>query len=161
MAIQSKNPATCEVVKTCNEVGDAELEAKLALAQSAFEAWKQTTFAERAVLMMKLADHLEAHAHDLGELMSIEMGKTVAAAEGEVKKCALVCRYYAENAEKFLAPEMITTDAAESYVAFEPLGVVLAVMPWNFPFWQVYRFAGPALMAGKGGGLKHASEGHR
>ena len=94
MAIQSKNPATLEVVKMFHEVTDTELEAKLTLAQSAFEAWKQTTFEERAVLMMKLADHLEAHARDLGELMSIEMGKTVAAAEGEVKKCASVCRYF-------------------------------------------------------------------
>src|SRR3989304_7218363 len=104
MAIQSKTPATLEVVKMFHEVTDTELEAKLTLAQSAFEAWKQTTFEERAVLMMKLADHLEAHARDLGELMSIEMGKTVAAAEGEVKKCASVCRYYAESSEKFLAP---------------------------------------------------------
>ena len=157
MAIQTKNPATGEVVKTFDEVTDAELEAKLALSESAFASWKKTTFAERAKLMMKLADHLEENAEHLGELMSIEMGKTKSAGEGEVKKCASVCRYYAEHAERFLAPEPIATDASESYVAFEPFGVVLAVMPWNFPFWQVYRFAAPALMAGNVGLLKHAS----
>lgn len=157
MAIQSRNPATGEAVKTFEELSDAELQSKLALAESAHETWKKTTFAERAALMMKLADHLEAQAKHLGELMSIEMGKTIAAGESEVKKCALVCRYYAESAERFLAPEKTATDASESYVAFEPLGAVLAVMPWNFPFWQVYRFAAPALMAGNVGLLKHAS----
>lgn len=157
MAIQTKNPATGDVVKTFSELTDAELEAKLARAESAYASWKKTTFAERAKLMMTLAEYLDAHASELGELMSVEMGKVKAAGEGEVKKCASVCRYYAEHAEQFLASETVATDASESYVSFEPLGAVLAVMPWNFPFWQVYRFAAPALMAGNVGLLKHAS----
>lgn len=157
MAIQSKNPATLKVIKTYNEITDLELEAKLKKAEDAFSAWKNTTFAERAKLFIKLADYLREHKTELGMFATLEMGKNILAAENEIDKSALTCEYYAENAENFLAEEKIKTVASESFVRFDPLGILLAVMPWNFPYWQVYRFAVPALMAGNIGLLKHAS----
>src|SRR3989344_476330 len=157
MAIQSKNPVTEEVLKTFEEITDAELEAKLAKAARAFESWKQTTFEERARLFLKLSDYLIEHKEELGKLSTIEMGKTVATAAGGLEKSALNCQFYAENAEKFLQNEHVDTKATESYIKFDPLGVILAVMPWNFPFWQVYLGAAPALMAGNVMILKHAS----
>ncbi|PJE75693.1 succinate-semialdehyde dehydrogenase [Candidatus Uhrbacteria bacterium CG10_big_fil_rev_8_21_14_0_10_48_11] len=157
MAIESKNPTTLEVVKTFGELTDEALEAALAKADTAFQQWRQTSFEERRQRMLALADYLVSHKAELATLMAVEMGKVLSAGEGEVEKCALVCRYYAEHAEKFLAPESLSVEASESYVAFEPIGPVLAVMPWNFPFWQVYRFAAPAIMAGNVGLLKHAS----
>ncbi len=157
MSIQTLNPATGEVVKEFQEITDAELEAKLSKASDAFSKWKQTSFKERADLMLKLATYLVENQKALGALQTLEMGKTIKSAEISAAKCALVCEYYAENAEKMLASETVATDDSEAYVSFDPLGVVLAVMPWNFPLWQVYRFAAPALMAGNVALLKHAS----
>lgn len=157
MAIQSKNPATLEVTKTYTEISDEVLEAKLELAKTAEKAWRETTYEERAKLFIKLSDYLKVNKNELSKLASSEMGKTISAGENEVDKSALTCEYYAENAAKFLADEKVETVASESYVHFDPLGILLAVMPWNFPFWQVYRFAAPALMAGNVAVLKHAS----
>jgi succinate-semialdehyde dehydrogenase / glutarate-semialdehyde dehydrogenase len=157
MPLQSHNPAIGETVKTFTELSDVELEVKLAASAQAFTAWKQTTFEQRAALMKKMAAYLREKSADLGALMTLEMGKTITAATAEVEKCALVCDYYADNAATMLAHEPLSVGATESYVQFDPLGPVLAVMPWNFPYWQVYRFAAPALMAGNVGLLKHAS----
>ena len=157
MAIQSKNPATGEVVKTFDEITDAALETKLALADSAFRKWRTTTFAERAVLVKKLGQYLRDYADEFSALQTLEMGKTKKSGNPGIEKCAKLCDYYAENTEKILAHENLSTEASESYVQFDPLGPVFAVMPWNFPFWQVYRFAVPAVMAGNVGLLKHAS----
>lgn len=155
--MKSINPATLEVILETTELSDAELEAKLFAAHKAYLVWRTTTFAERALLMKKAAAHLRGKKDTYAAIMTAEVGKTLAAASAEVEKCALVCEYYANNAEKFLTPEIVVSDAAESFVRFDPLGVVLAVMPWNFPLWQVFRFAAPALMAGNTGVLKHAS----
>lgn len=157
MALRSVNPATLEVIKEIDELSDEQIEQKLTLSQRAFEAWRTTSFSERAALMKRAAEHLRATKDNYAKLMSQEMGKTVAAAVAEVEKCATACDYYADNAESFLSPEVVATDATESFVRFDPIGPVLAVMPWNFPFWQVFRFAAPALMAGNVGLLKHAS----
>ncbi len=157
MPLRSINPATGEVFHETEELSPAQIEKKLADAEGAFGSWRETPFSERARLMKAAGAHLRAKKDEFAKLMSMEMGKTLAAAEGEVEKCASVCDYYADNAETFLAPEMIATNATESFVRFDPLGIVLAVMPWNFPFWQVFRFAAPALMAGNVGILKHAS----
>lgn len=157
MPIQSKNPATGEIIKTFNELVDNELESKLAKAQTAYSSWKKTTFSERASLMQRHAKYLREHKEDLARLASIEMGKTINAGLLEIEKCASVCEYYANNAEKMLNNQVLDAGGKENYVAFDPLGVVLAVMPWNFPYWQVYRFLAPALMAGNVCLLKHAS----
>ncbi len=157
MPIQSKNPATEEVIKTYVEISDAELEKKLAKAASAFESWKKTSFEERAKLFMKMSDYLQEHKAELGKLATIEMGKTLKSAQSEIEKCALTCEFFSENAEKFLQDEPVATMASESFIKFEPLGVILGVMPWNFPYWQVYRGAAPALMAGNVMVVKHAS----
>jgi succinate-semialdehyde dehydrogenase/glutarate-semialdehyde dehydrogenase len=157
MPLVSRNPATGEVFGTFEELTDAEMDARLAKAQKAFEAWRHVSFAERKTKMLKLAVYLKANSRVLGELATREMGKPIKAAIGEVEKCAWACEYYAENAEKILARETIETDAGKSYARFDPIGVVLAIMPWNFPFWQVMRFASPAAMAGNVGVLKHAS----
>ena len=133
------------------------VEAALARAAATFSAWKTTSFVERAERLLRAAAILEAEKARFGEIMTLEMGKPIAAAIAEAEKCAWACRFYAENAERFLASEPVATDAGESYVRYDPLGCVLAVMPWNFPFWQVFRFAAPALMAGNVGLLKHAS----
>ena len=157
MAIATINPATGETVKTFEELTAAEIEAKLALAAGTFQTHRRTSFRDRAQKMTRAADILESEKQELGRLMTIEMGKPLKAAISEAEKCAWVCRYYAENAERHLADEVVETNAKRSYVRFQPLGPVLAVMPWNFPFWQVFRFAAPALMAGNVGLLKHAS----
>ena len=157
MPIASINPATGEPIATFEPLTAAEIERKLQRAVDAFAVNRARTFAERAERMTRAAQILEARAKDLGRTITLEMGKPIAAPVAEVKKCATVCRHYAEHAEQYLAPEQIKTDARESYVRFDPLGPVLAVMPWNFPFWQVFRFAAPALMAGNVGLLKHAS----
>ena len=157
MGIATINPTTGETVKTFEELSGAEIEAKLALAASAFEIHRQTSFRDRTQKMTRAADILESEKQELGRLMTIEMGKPLKAAISEAEKCAWVCRYYAETAERHLADEVVETNAKRSYVRFQPLGPVLAVMPWNFPFWQVFRFAAPALMAGNVGLLKHAS----
>ncbi len=157
MAIASVNPANGKLLRSFEEAGAAEVEAALALAASTLRTWRKTAFAERAAKMSRAAEILEEDKRRFGEIMTLEMGKPIAAAIAEVEKCASVCRYYAEHAEEFLAPQEIATDAGRSYVRYDPLGCVLAVMPWNFPFWQVLRFAAPTLMAGDVGILKHAS----
>ncbi|HEX7051155.1 MAG TPA: NAD-dependent succinate-semialdehyde dehydrogenase [Longimicrobiales bacterium] len=157
MPIESINPTTGEVVERFAELSDADLDARLARAEAAFQRHRRTPFAERAERMMRVAAIFEEEAEALGRLMTEEMGKPIGAAVAEAKKCAWACRYYAEHAERHLADEVIETDAERSFVRYLPLGPVLAVMPWNFPFWQVIRFAAPALMAGNVGLLKHAS----
>jgi succinate-semialdehyde dehydrogenase/glutarate-semialdehyde dehydrogenase len=157
MPIASVNPATGETVATFEPLGKDDLELRLQRAMDAFAVNRARTFAERAERMQRAATILEARADELGRTITLEMGKPLAAAVAEVRKCATACRHYAESAERYLAPEYIETDAKESYVRFDPIGPVLAVMPWNFPFWQVFRFAAPALMAGNVGLLKHAS----
>src|SRR6266404_4474267 len=157
MALSSINPSSGEVLESFEEATPAALERVLAHARQAFLGWRECAFAERAARLREVARVLGAKKVEYARLMALEMGKPVAQGEAEVEKCAWGCEYYAEHAARFLAPEPRETDAARSYVRFDPLGPVLAVMPWNFPFWQVFRFAAPALMAGNAGILKHAS----
>ena len=155
--VTTVNPATEREIATYDLFSNAEVERRLARAEVAFERHRQTDVQARSEKMLRAADLLEQRARNLGETMTREMGKPIGQAEAEAEKCAWVCRYYAEHAARFLEPEVVETDARKSYVAFQPLGPVLAVMPWNFPLWQVFRFAAPALMAGNVGLLKHAS----
>src|SRR5437868_4776541 len=157
MSIASTNPATGEVVRKFAEHTDAQIEERLAKAAKAALSWRKTPFAERAQRLNRAAALLEERKEALGRLMTVEMGKLRKAAVGEVEKCATACRYYAENAERHLAPETVQTDAKRSEKRFQPLGPLLAGMPCSFPFWQVFRFAAPALLAGNVGLLKHAS----
>jgi succinate-semialdehyde dehydrogenase/glutarate-semialdehyde dehydrogenase len=157
MPIATINPANGETLKTFQPLTAAEIEEKLQLAVTAFRAERKTSFAERARRMRKAADILERDKEKCAKLMTLEMGKPYKAAVAEAVKSAGGCRYYADNAEKFLADEVIETGAKKSFVRYLPIGPILAVMPWNFPFWQVFRFAAPALMAGNVGLLKHAS----
>jgi succinate-semialdehyde dehydrogenase/glutarate-semialdehyde dehydrogenase len=157
MTIATVNPATGETVKEFAPLTREEIETKLALAAKAFAAHRRTSFSERAGKMLRAAEILEARKEEFARLMTAEMGKPIRGAREEAAKCAWVCRYYAETAEKFLADEEVESSASRSYVSYQPVGAVLAVMPWNFPFWQVFRFAAPALMAGNVGLLKHAS----
>jgi succinate-semialdehyde dehydrogenase/glutarate-semialdehyde dehydrogenase len=157
MGIATVNPATGETLKTFVSLKSEEIEAKIALAASTFKQYCQIPIARRSEWMRAAADILDKESLTFGQIMTLEMGKTLKSAIAEVEKCAWVCRYYAENAEQFLADVPVTTDASNSFVRYQPLGVVLAVMPWNFPFWQVFRFLAPALMAGNVGLLKHAS----
>src|SRR5881296_1030699 len=157
MALSSINPSSGEVLESFEEATSAALERVLAHAWQAFLGWRERTFAERAARLREVARVLGAKKVEYARLMALEMGKPVAQGEAEVEKCAWGCEYYAEHAASFLAPEPHETDASRSYVRFDPLGPVLAVMPWNFPFWQVFRFAAPALMAGNAAVLKHAS----
>src|SRR6478736_2163615 len=157
MTIATINPATGQTLRTFTPLTPAELETRLQCAESAYRLHRRTAFAERRRLMLKAAEILEAEKEAFGRLMVTEMGKPLKAAIEEAAKCALGCRYYADHAERFLADETIETSASRSWVAYQPIGPVLAIMPWNFPFWQVFRFAAPALMAGNVGLLKHAS----
>jgi succinate-semialdehyde dehydrogenase/glutarate-semialdehyde dehydrogenase len=157
MAIASINPATGETLQTFESLNQEQLDAKIELAHQVFHSYRRTTFAERAGMMLRAAEILDAEKKDFARVMTLEMGKPIKGAVQEVEKCAWVCRYYVENAERHLASEIIETNATKSYIRFQPLGVVLAVMPWNFPFWQVFRFAAPGLMAGNVGLLKHSS----
>ena len=157
MSMQSVNPATGEILERLEETTAPELDRMLTAAHEAFLAWRTTPFATRAQMMRVAARLLRERADAYARTMSLEMGKPIVQAEAEVEKCAMTCEYYADHAEAFLAPQPRETDASRSYVRFDPLGPVLAVMPWNFPFWQVFRFAAPALMAGNVGILKHAS----
>ncbi len=157
MAIESRNPATGEVLKRFDELSERQVEEKLELATRAFRAHRRSSFAERAKAMVRAAEILEREKQRFGALMTREMGKTLKSAVAEAEKCAWACRYYAENAEKLLADEVVATGARRSYMRYLPIGPVLAIMPWNFPFWQVFRFAAPSLMAGNVGVLKHAS----
>src|SRR6266496_385580 len=157
MPITSINPATGETLKDFDALTERELEEKLSRAADTFQNYRFASLADRAPMMLRAAEILENEKKDFARLMTLEMGKPIKSAIQEVEKCAWVCRYYAENAEKHLADQIVETNATKSYVHFQPLGIVLAVMPWNFPFWQVFRFAAPALMAGNVGLLKHAS----
>lgn len=157
MAIASVNPATGETIRTFQPLSERELEEKIAKAWRCFPEWRKIRFAERARLLMRAAEALEARKREIGAVMTAEVGKTFVSSVAEVEKCALGCRYYAEHGEAHLKPEMIATSASKSFIAYQPLGPVLAIMPWNFPLWQVFRFAAPALMAGNVGLLKHSS----
>ncbi|MGB2619569.1 MAG: NAD-dependent succinate-semialdehyde dehydrogenase [Candidatus Acidiferrales bacterium] len=157
MTIASINPATGETLKIFEALSDSQIEDKLRLAVSAFSEFRRTTFVDRAARMMKAAEILESDKEKFGRVMTTEMGKTYRSAIEEAAKCAWVCRYYAENAERFLADELAEVPGSKSFVRYLPLGPILAVMPWNYPFWQVFRFIGPSLMAGNVGLLKHAS----
>jgi succinate-semialdehyde dehydrogenase/glutarate-semialdehyde dehydrogenase len=155
--IASVNPATGQIVRTFTPLTGEELEARIQRAADTYRRYRRTPVAERTRLLFKAAEILEAEKEKFGRLMVLEMGKTLKAAVEEAAKCASGCRYYAENAERFLAEDVVQTNATRSYIAYQPIGPILAVMPWNFPFWQVFRFAAPALAAGNVGLLKHAS----
>jgi len=157
MAIATINPATGELVKSFEALTDAQLEEKVQRAVATFREFRKTTFADRAAKMVKTAEFLESDKEKIGTVMTTEMGKTYRSAVDEVAKCAWVCRYYAENAEKFLADEIADVPGSKSFVRYLPVGPILAVMPWNYPFWQVFRFIAPSVMAGNVGLLKHAS----
>ncbi len=155
--IQSINPATGKVLQQYEELQPHAINQKITQGHQAWLDWRRTSYAHRAALMHQAAKLLRVQSDKLANLMANEMGKPLKEGIGEIEKCADTCDYYAENAAQFLQDESIMTDASESYVHFEPLGMVLAIMPWNFPFWQVFRFLAPALMAGNAGLLKHAS----
>jgi len=157
MVMKAVNPATGEIIKEYQEMTPEEVKNTIERAHNAFVDWRRTGFPERTRLMKRAAGVLRESKEKYGRLMALEMGKPIREGISEVEKCAWVCEYYADHAKEFLKPESIETDATKSYVSFQPLGVVLAVMPWNFPFWQVFRFVAPALMAGNAGVLKHSS----
>ena len=157
MPIATINPATGETLETFQPLSNSEIEQKLELAVTTFRSERKTPFAERARRMLKAAQILERDKEKFAHLMTLEMGKPYKAAVAEALKCTTACRYYAENAEQILADEVIETGAKKTFIRYRPIGPILAVMPWNFPFWQVIRFAAPALMAGNVGLLKHAS----
>jgi len=157
MSIESVNPANGEVLERFEPTAPAALERALEGARAAFAEWRRRPVPDRAALMRAAARRLRARRAEHARTMALEMGKPVAQGEAEIDKCALTCEYYADHAEAMLAPQPVATEARTSYVRFDPLGVVLAIMPWNFPFWQVFRFAAPTLMAGNAAILKHAS----
>jgi len=155
--MKAVNPATEAIIREYPEHNEAEVQTRLERAQECFRSWRQTSFARRADLLTRAARLLHERREKYARLMTEEMGKPIAAAEAEIDKCAWNCEFYAEHAQAFLATENVRTDASQSFIRFDPLGVVLAIMPWNFPFWQVFRFAAPALMAGNVAVLKHAA----
>ena len=157
MAIATINPATGKTIKTFDALTDAQVDQKIQKATETFKTFRKLSFAERGKMMNRAGEILESEKDSLAHLMTLEMGKTLRTAVDEAVKCAWVCRYYAENAEKFLADEVVETPASRSFIRYQPMGVVLVVMPWNYPFWQVFRFIAPGLMAGNVGILKHAS----
>src|SRR6266481_2201039 len=157
MAIASINPATGEKLKEFAPFDSSEIETRLSRADKAFRKYRRTTFTERSVLLEAVAELLFQEKEKFAQIITLEMGKPFRDSLAEIEKCGRGCRFYAENGERFLEDEAAQTDAAESYVQYQPIGPVLAIMPWNFPFWQVFRFAAPALMAGNVGLLKHAS----
>jgi succinate-semialdehyde dehydrogenase / glutarate-semialdehyde dehydrogenase len=157
MAIASINPATGELTKRFDPHTDGEIESALDRAVSAFQKHRRSSFAERAAKLRHAAEMLEKEREHFARIITSEMGKLLRGSVDEIEKCAHGCRFYADHGEKFLSEEIVSSDAGRSYVRYEPLGAVLAIMPWNFPFWQVFRFAAPALMAGNVGLLKHAS----
>src|SRR5512143_387283 len=157
MSISSINPATGDVFATDDEMTSSTVDRIIGDVHEAFLGWRRASFDQRAVPMRKAGEILRADAREYARLMAQEMGKPVKDGMAEVNKCALVCDFYAGNAGRFLEREMIPTEGRKSFVAFNPLGVVLAVMPWNFPFWQVFRFAAPGMMAGNAAVLKHSS----
>ena len=155
--LQSNNPYSNELIKEYPEMSSSEIDEIIKSADITFNNWKNVGFNERAKLMKNAAAVLNDKKNQLAKLMTLEMGKPILQSYAEVEKCAWVSEYYSENAEQFLSDEIIETDASKSFVCYKPLGVVLAVMPWNFPLWQVFRFAAPSLMAGNAGILKHSS----
>ncbi len=155
--IKSINPATDEEIKSYPVMDEIEIAKIISLSNSDFLSWKETGFSERTLKMKRAAEILRQKRDSLGKLMTLEMGKPILQSKSEIEKCAWVCDYFADNAERFLSDEVIATEASKSFVTFRPLGVLLAVMPWNFPFWQVFRFAAPNLMAGNACILKHSS----
>jgi succinate-semialdehyde dehydrogenase/glutarate-semialdehyde dehydrogenase len=157
MAIATINPATGKTIKNFEALTDSQVDQKIRRAAEVFPTFRKLSFAERGRMMIKAAEILESEKQSLGRMMTTEMGKTLRSAEDEAVKCAWGCRYYAEHAERFLADEAIQTPASRSFIRYQPLGVILVVMPWNYPFWQVFRFIAPGLMAGNVGLLKHAS----
>lgn len=157
MSILSINPVNGKLNRSYEEDAPESVEKKINQTQEAWLQWRETNFTHRSALMRKMAERLLHQKEELAALMTLEMGKPIKEGIAEIEKCALVCEYYAANAEDFLKDDVITTDASKSYVSYHPIGIVLAVMPWNFPFWQVFRFLAPALMAGNCGLLKHAS----
>src|SRR3977135_1175078 len=157
MAIATINPATGQTLKTFEPLTDSQVDQKIARAAEVFPGFHRLPFAARARMMVKAAEILESEKSSLGRLMTTERGKPLRWAEEEAVKCAWGCRYYAEHAERFLADEAVETPASRSFIRYQPLGVILVVMPWNYPFWQVFRFIAPGLMAGNVGLLKHAS----
>jgi succinate-semialdehyde dehydrogenase/glutarate-semialdehyde dehydrogenase len=157
MAIATINPATGQTIKTFEALTDAQVDQKIQKATETFRTFRKLSFADRARMMNRAAEILESEKETLAKLMTTEMGKTYRSAIDEAVKCAWVCRYYAENAERFLADEVVETPASRSFIRYQPMGVVLVIMPWNYPFWQVFRFIAPGLMAGNVGILKHAS----
>src|SRR5262245_17410554 len=146
MPFASIDPATGKTLRVFDEHSEAEINERLERAQETFRAYRRTSFADRSKKMLEAAEILESRKKEFGETMTAEMGKPIKAAIAEAEKCAWVCRFYAEYAEGFLADEAVATNATHSFVKYQPLGPVLALMPWNFPFWQVFRFAAPALM---------------
>ncbi len=157
MAIATVNPATGQLVKSFEPMPDSQIEEKIQRAVLTFPKFRSLSFAERAGMMKKAGDILESEKNELAALMTTEMGKTLRSAVDEAAKCAWACRYYAEHAERMLADEVVATTASRSFIRYQPLGVILVVMPWNYPFWQVFRFIAPGLMGGNVGLLKHAS----
>ena len=157
MAIATINPATGQTIKTFDALTDAQVDQKLQKATETFRTFRKLSFADRGRMMNRAAEILESEKQDLAHLMTLEMGKTLRSAVDEAVKCAWVCRYYAEHAERFLADDVVETPASRSFIRYQPMGVVLVIMPWNYPFWQVFRFIAPGLMAGNVGVLKHAS----
>jgi succinate-semialdehyde dehydrogenase/glutarate-semialdehyde dehydrogenase len=155
--IASINPATGKTLRTFEPLTESRIDEKIACAEAAYRSYRRTAFADRARWLTAAADILESERDGLGRMMTLEMGKPIGAARAEAAKCALACRYYAENGERLLADEEVDAGPGRSFIRYQPIGPVLAVMPWNFPFWQVFRFAAPALMAGNVGLLKHAS----
>ena len=155
--LRSINPATNELLDSYAQPTDAEMMAAVDQSYLTFLEWRKTSVSERTAALRRTAELLDERQEELARLITLEMGKAIAEARGEIAKCAWLCRYYADNAENFLAPERVETEAVLSYLRFDPIGIVLAIMPWNFPFWQVFRFAAPALMAGNAGLLKHAA----
>jgi succinate-semialdehyde dehydrogenase/glutarate-semialdehyde dehydrogenase len=155
--IKSINPTTDEELKTYEIMGSGEIDETITKVDKSFEEWKRTTFSQRADRMRSAGEILRKKKEILSVLMTEEMGKPILQSRSEIDKCALVCDYFAEHAERFLKDEMVETEAANSFITYQPLGVILAIMPWNFPFWQVFRFAAPNLMAGNAGVLKHSS----
>lgn len=156
MALVTINPATDQIIQEYPEMTPAEVKTAIGKAHEAFQHWRKTSFVERAMLMRRAGQILRERAAEYGRLMALEMGKPVKDGKAEAEKCGWVCDYYADNAEAFLQAEPVATDASKSFITFQPIGIVLAIMPWNFPFWQVWRFAAPSLMAGNVALLKHA-----
>jgi succinate-semialdehyde dehydrogenase / glutarate-semialdehyde dehydrogenase len=157
MTLTAINPANGETIKTYEQTPYDEALKRVETAHQAFTVWKEMSFSQRSELMKRASEILTENKEEYAKIMAMEMGKPIRQGRSEIEKCAWVCEYYADNAVKMLLPEKIATDASNSFVAFQPLGVILAIMPWNYPFWQVFRFAAPGLMAGNAAVLKHAS----